>query len=101
MDMDKMILIYYFLGINLIAYLIYMIDKRKAIKNRYRVSEQFLLILVVGGGTIGSLLSMIINRHKIKKISFIIKYIIANLLFFYLLIENYQKILIYLNKSIL
>jgi uncharacterized membrane protein YsdA (DUF1294 family) len=67
MGVNKIILIYYFLGINLITYLIYMIDKMKAINNKYRISEQFLLILVIVDGIIGSLLSMIINRHKIKK----------------------------------
>ncbi len=100
MEINQIILIYYFLGVNLFTYLIYMIDKKKAVNNQYRISEQFLLVLVIGGGTIGSLLSMIINRHKIKKFAFIVKYILANILFLYLLFENYQKISMYINHSL-
>ncbi len=75
-----------------------MYDKIQAINGRYRVSEQVLLILVVGGGTVGSLLSMFINRHKIKKISFLIKFILANMIFLYLLIMHNQNILIFINN---
>ena len=95
-----LILLIYFFGINVLAYIIYTYDKKQAIKHKYRVSEQFLLLLVVGGGMFGAILSMVINRHKIKKTTFIIKYIIAIVLFIYLLTEYNQLIITYINNLI-
>lgn len=94
------IIMSYFLGVNLLTYLVYTYDKRQAINNNYRVSEQFLLLLVVAGGIFGAILSMIINRHKIKKITFIIKYVIASIIFIYLLIIYKQQIIIQINEFI-
>lgn len=84
--------IYYILGINLATYTVFLFDKKRAIENKYRVSESFLFLLVVLGGNVGAIASMIINRHKIKKFSFIIKYIVANFLFFLILFNYYNKI---------
>lgn len=81
-------ILYYFLGINLLAYTIYYIDKKKARNGSYRVSESTLLFLVLAGGNVGSLLSMLINRHKTKKLSFIMKYVLINILFVFLLFYN-------------
>ena len=92
------IVLSYFFIINTIAYIIYAYDKRQAIKNNYRVSEQFLLVLVVGGGMFGALLSMIMYRHKIKKVTFIVKYIIASVAFLFLLITYNQKISLLINE---
>jgi len=68
--------LYYFIFINIFSFFIYLYDKVKAIKNRQRVSEKSLHILSVIGGFIGSLLSMMIFRHKIKKIKFMVVYMI-------------------------
>lgn len=46
----------------------------KSTKNIQRVSEKKLLFTTLLGGTVGSILAMIILRHKIKKASFIIKF---------------------------
>lgn len=85
--MNFMMYIYYFIGINVITYIVFFFDKKQAIRDKYRVSEKFLLTLVSIGGTIGAISSMMINRHKIKKQSFIFKYIGANILFVYLSYE--------------
>ena len=64
--------------LNIITFLIYGYDKIIAIKdkpNSKRVSEKSLLIFAFIGGSIGALLAMILFRHKIKKLSFILKYI--------------------------
>ena len=74
-------LIYYVIGINLIAYAVYAIDKLLAIKGGRRVSEINLLLLVFAGGLIGSLSGMIIHRHKTKKASFLFKYVSVVLFF--------------------
>ena len=67
----------YLLGINLVAFTLYAYDKLQSLKNTkniQRVSEKKLLFTTLLGGTIGSILAIIILRHKIKKTSFIIKF---------------------------
>ena len=71
----------YYIFVNIISFLIYAVDKLQAIRNNNknkvsRISEKVLLLSSFVGGSIGSLLSMIIFRHKIKKLSFMIKFII-------------------------
>jgi len=57
--------------INLVTFFIYGLDKAKAGRvGARRISERFLLILALIGGSLGALLGMKIFRHKTKKISF-------------------------------
>ena len=58
------ILIYYLIGINILTFLVYGIDKWKAKYGYWRISEATLLILAVIGGTIGALLGMKVWHHK-------------------------------------
>ena len=53
--------------INIIAFITYGLDKRKAAKNRYRIPEATLFALAMAGGSIGALTGMYIFRHKTKK----------------------------------
>ncbi|MDO4996234.1 MAG: DUF1294 domain-containing protein [Bacilli bacterium] len=62
----------YIVIINIISLIIYGIDKLLAIKHLYRVSEIALITLSIIGGSIGSILGMIIFHHKTKKIKFLI-----------------------------
>jgi uncharacterized membrane protein YsdA (DUF1294 family) len=64
------LLLFYFTAINLIAFVIYGIDKAKSRNNSRRYSEKTLWLLAFVGGSLGSLLAMKIFRHKTKKISF-------------------------------
>ena len=50
--------------INLITFLLYGIDKLKAKKGKWRISEATLLILAVIGGSIGAWLGIKILHHK-------------------------------------
>ena len=45
------------------------LDKHKAIKQRYRISELSFFMLAVLGGSIGILLAMMIFHHKTKKMN--------------------------------
>lgn len=61
----------YIIIINIVSLLLMGIDKYKAIKNKNRISEYSLITTAIFGGSIGTLLGMIIFRHKIRKLKFI------------------------------
>ncbi len=83
-------MIIYVLIINILAFLIYYIDKINSVKNKRRVSEKTLLFLAFVGGSFGAYFSMNIFRHKTKKIKF--KLLIPLLIFIHLfLLINYIK----------
>lgn len=50
---------------NIIAFIVYGIDKWKAQKKRWRISEKMLLFLAIIGGSAGALAGMYIFHHKI------------------------------------
>lgn len=66
------LLFLYFLIINLAAFIMYGIDKRKAIKKKWRIPENMLISIVLIGGGIGAELGMHIFRHKTKHKKFTI-----------------------------
>ena len=65
-----MIKIIYFIGINIISFILMGWDKYLAKNNLWRISEYTLISTALLGGTIGTILGMIIFRHKTKKKSF-------------------------------
>ena len=67
----KYILIYFAL-INLLAFIMFCVDKRAAQNNGWRISEKALIIVSMLGGSVGSLVSMNMFRHKTKKMKFIL-----------------------------
>jgi uncharacterized membrane protein YsdA (DUF1294 family) len=68
------ILLLLFLMVNFIAFIIIGYDKRLAVKSKRRISEKGLLFWVLVGGTIGSLIGMLLFRHKISKRSYLLKF---------------------------
>ena len=64
------ILIAYLVIINAVGFLIMLIDKRKAQKNLWRISERSLMSIAVFGGSVGVLLGMYAFRHKTKHLKF-------------------------------
>ena len=62
----------YVLVMSIIGFLSMYIDKRKAIKHQWRISEKTLFIIALLGGSIGSNLGMTICRHKTKHWYFVI-----------------------------
>ena len=57
-------LAYYLLAINAVAFIMYGIDKYKAKKAKWRISEATLLLLAVVGGSIGAWMGMKVWHHK-------------------------------------
>lgn len=62
--------IIYIVGINFLSFLLIGIDKLKAIKKDWRIKENTLLITSFLGGSIGTLIGMIIFHHKTHKKKF-------------------------------
>ena len=56
--------LYYLLAINALTFLLYGIDKYKAKKNQWRISEATLLTMAAIGGSIGAWAGMRIWHHK-------------------------------------
>ena len=55
---------YYLLAINIVSFFLYGIDKYKAKKNKWRISEATLLMMAVIGGSIGAWAGMRLWHHK-------------------------------------
>lgn len=71
-EVDMEYLTGYLIVVNIIAFFVYGIDKRKARKGRFRISEASLLGVAVFGGSVGAFLGMRIFRHKTRKPKFYI-----------------------------
>lgn len=65
-------MINYLIVINIISFILMGFDKLLAIFKKRRISENTLLFFSIIGGCIGTLLGMIIFRHKIRKPKFLI-----------------------------
>ena len=60
----------YLLIINAAGFLLMLVDKWKAKKNRWRIRESTLLIVAALGGSVGSLAGMYLFRHKTLHLKF-------------------------------
>lgn len=63
-------LLLYLVLINVAAYGIYWLDKRRAAQGGRRVSERELLLWAAAGGSVGAWLAMRRLRHKTRKMGF-------------------------------
>nr|WP_312579971.1 DUF1294 domain-containing protein [Sedimentibacter sp.] len=71
MNYKEYILIY-IIFINILSFILFYLDKRKAIKDKWRIKERTLHISSFMGGAAGSVLAMYLFHHKTKKIKFCI-----------------------------
>lgn len=60
----------YILIWNLIVFLIYGIDKIKAIRGSFRISESVLITCAFAMGGFGAIFGMYVFRHKTRKLKF-------------------------------
>ena len=56
----------YLILINLIAFIIFGVDKKRAKRHEWRISEKALFLSALLGGSLGALLGMYLFRHKTK-----------------------------------
>lgn len=74
---------WYFLNINIFAFIIFMVDKVLSLKSEKRVPEFGLHYFSFIGGILGAFLAMIIFKHKIKDYKFL--YIQISILAFWVI----------------
>ena len=67
---DMKTILLYLIAINVVTFLVYGLDKWKAKRDAWRISETTLLLLAAAGGSVGALLGMQIFRHKTKHVKF-------------------------------
>lgn len=64
------IILIYLELVNLAAFALYGIDKRRAKRGKWRIPEATLLLIAVIGGSVGALAGMYLFRHKTRKPKF-------------------------------
>ena len=60
------LLLIYLILINLITFLTFGADKRRAKRDQWRIRERTLFLLAVIGGSVGALLGMYVFHHKTR-----------------------------------
>ena len=65
-------IIIYLIIINIIGFLAMCVDKKKAQKGAWRISEHTLFVITLLGGGIGTIAGIYTFRHKTKKLRFTI-----------------------------
>ena len=58
--------LYYLAAINVVTFLVYGIDKWRAKRGAWRISEKTLFLLPILGGSIGAIAGMKVFHHKTK-----------------------------------
>ena len=53
--------------VNMTTFLMFGIDKWKAVRDKWRIPEKTLLLLAAVGGSAGALAGMFVFHHKIRK----------------------------------
>ncbi len=93
MDNKLMYTSCFFLAINLIAFLIMLLDKNKSKKaGSERISEGMLFFMATAFGSIGVYLGMFVFHHKTRKWYFVVgipMLIAENVAFLYVLYDNF------------
>ena len=84
--MFQNLFIVYLISINFIALFLCYIDKVKACKGKYRISEKSLILISLLFGCFGMIIGMNLFHHKTKKTKFKLIYLLSFLYFWVLLI---------------
>lgn len=82
----------YFIVINLLTFLLYGLDKYKAIHQEWRIPERALLLMAFVGGAFGALSAMRIFRHKTRKGRFRLMIPLFCLLWGYVIVHKVLEI---------
>ncbi|MBR5269562.1 MAG: DUF1294 domain-containing protein [Anaerotignum sp.] len=86
----------YYALINIVLYVTMVIDKKRAIKDGWRIPEKNMFIMAVLGGGLGGLAAMVFKRHKNRHMDFILVFTmtaILHMLVAFLLIGKFAFIM--------
>ena len=72
-----LVILGYYLLMNLILYIAMVIDKKRAIKGKWRIPEKNLFLLAALGGGLGGMIALVTKHHKSRHLSFILVYSIT------------------------
>ena len=64
------VLFYYLIAVNVLAFVLMGLDKRRAKKNAWRIPERTLFLPVIFGGALGGVAGMRLFRHKTRHWTF-------------------------------
>ena len=64
------LLLFCIIGVNIITFVVYGIDKLKAKKGKWRVPETTLLLLAIVGGSVGAWCGVKVWHHKTMHLKF-------------------------------
>lgn len=64
------LMIVYLAAVNIVAFIMFGIDKKRAIKDQWRIPEATLLGVAFIGGSVGAFAGMQVFRHKTKHMKF-------------------------------
>ena len=67
------------------------IDKQRAIKNEWRISEKTLWLLAMCGGAVGGLVGMYLFRHKTKHTIFVVGFPVLAAIHMFLFVYLYAR----------
>lgn len=90
------VLYIYLIIINIVAVIVTVHDKRSAVKGNWRVKENTLLLIAALGGSPAMYITMLLIRHKTKKMKFMLGIpliLIAELAVIYLVLHYGFRIL--------
>lgn len=66
------VIVLYLAVINLITFIVFTVDKKRARLHKWRVSEKTLFLLAAFGGSLGAIAGMYAFRHKTRHWYFVI-----------------------------
>ena len=95
MELETNIILGYLAFINLVAIIMFGIDKSKARRGGRRISEASLFLISFIGGAVGGVLGMLVFRHKTRKLGF------KAIMFIIVLINIYLYYWLYINFIII
>ena len=59
-------------GMNVVSFLAFWLDKRYAVRQKWRIKESTLFVISILFGAVGAVLGMRVFRHKTKKLGFVV-----------------------------
>ena len=74
------IILGYYVIINIVLYVTMVIDKKRAIKDQWRIPEKNMYLMAVLGGGFGGLVAMVFKRHKNRHMDFILVFTMTSIL---------------------